>query len=147
MAIIDWLLGAPGAAALGACLSWPPAVIALHVAGDLCAAVSFIAIPVGMVWFARRRHDLLQQHRRLVWWFGGLLIAAGATQIIDVVAIWHPVFGLQALAKPATAVAAVATLAGIWPQLPDLVRWPTAQQLTAANQRLRGGVAAHEAAL
>ena len=65
MAITDWLFGMPGAATLGACLSWGPVAITLHVVGDLLAAVCYVAIPVGMVWFARRRHDLLQQHRRL----------------------------------------------------------------------------------
>jgi PAS domain S-box-containing protein len=147
MTIIDWLFGAPGVAALAACLSWGPVVIALHVAGDLLAAMCFIAIPAAMVWFSRRRHDLLQQHRRLVWWFGGLLVIAGATQIIDVIAIWYPVVGIQALAKATTAVAAVATLAVMWPQLPDLVRLPTSQQLTDVNKRLRREVAAHEATL
>ena len=132
---------------VGANLSWPPGLIALHVAGDLFAAACFIAIPVGMVWFARRRQDLLQQHRRLVWWFGGLLVVAGATQIIDVIAIWHPMPLIQALAKAVTAIAAVATLAVMWPQLPDLVRLPTSQQLADVNRRLRREVAAHEATL
>jgi PAS domain S-box-containing protein len=147
MALTEWLFGAPGAAPYGACLSWRPSLIALHVAGDLIAALAFIAIPVGIVWFARRRQDLLRQHRMLAWWFGGLLFVASATEIVDIVAVWYPVFGLQALAKAGTAVAAVAVFAMMWPQLPDLVRMPTSQQLADFNRRLRREVAAHESTL
>jgi PAS domain S-box-containing protein len=117
------------------------------VAGNLVAALSFIVIPLGIAWFARRRHDLLRQHRMLAWWFGGLLVVAAVTQMIDIVTVWYPVFGLQAFAKATTAIAAVATFAVMWPQLPDLVRLPTSNQLADVNKRLRREVAAHEATL
>ena len=147
MAAVDWLLGAPGDAPYGWYLAWRPSLVALHVAGDLFAALAYIAIPFGIVWFARRRHDLAPRLRTLAWWFGALLLAAAVTQIIDIVTVWYPAYGLQALAKAATAVAAVVTLVLMWPQLPELVRLPTSQQLADVNKRLRREVAAHEATL
>jgi PAS domain S-box-containing protein len=146
-ALLHWLFGGPGDVPLGASLSWNPSLIALHVAGDLLAALSYIAILIGVIWFARRRDDLLRQHRMLAWLFGTLLVAAAATQVIDVFTVWYPAFGLQALAKATTAVAAVAALAAMWPQLPALVRLPTPRQFADINKRLRGEAAAHEATL
>jgi two-component sensor histidine kinase/PAS domain-containing protein len=147
MALTDWLFGGPGAAPYGASLSWRPSLIAFHVASDVIAALAFIAIPIGIAWFARRRQDLLHKQRVLAWWFGGLLLAASATEIIDILTIWYPMFGLQALAKAGTAVAAVAAFAVMWPQLPDLVRLPTSLQLADVNRRLRREAAAHESTL
>ncbi len=147
MAIVDWLFGAPGDVARGASLSWRPSLVALHAAGDLFSAVSFIAIPIGILWFARRRQDLARRHRALAWWFGGVLLAAGVTEIVDLVTIWYPAYGLHAVAKATTATAAVATLALMWPQLADLVRIPSSQQLADFNRRLRREVSAHEATL
>lgn len=146
-ALVQWLLGAPGDAPLGFHLSWRPSIIALHVAADLLAAASYIAIPIALFWFARRRQDLLPQHRMLAWWFAALLFAAGATQLIGIATFWYPVFGLLALSKVTTAVAAIGTIALMWPQLAELVRLPVSQQLADFNRRLRREVAAHEATL
>lgn len=145
--LLNWLFGAPGDISLGAALGWRAGLVALHVATDLSAAASFIAIPAAILWFTRKRQDLLAQHRALAWWFGGLLFSAAAMHIIGVVTLWFPWFGLHAVAKATTAVAAIGTVAVLWPQLPELVRLPTSQQLADVNRRLRREVAAHEATL
>jgi PAS domain S-box-containing protein len=146
-AVVHWIFGAPGDIPLGAALGWRPGLVALHVATDLSAAASFIAIPAALLWFTRKRQDLLVQHRTLAWWFGALLFSAAATHVIGLLTIWFAIFGLHALAKGATAVAAIGTVAVLWPQLPELVRLPTSQQLADVNRRLRREVAAHEATL
>jgi len=147
MSLVHWLFGSPGDLPLAAALGWRGGLLALHVATDLSAAASFVAIPAASLWFTRKRQDLLVQHRTLAWWFGALLFSAAATHVVGVLTLWYPVFGLHAVAKGVTAAAAIGTVAVLWPQLPELIRLPTSQELADVNRRLRREVAAHEVTL
>ena len=147
MAAYEWLLGEAGALARGDCVSWRTDLIALHVAADAVIALSFFAIPVGIVWYLRNRLGLLRQYRLVAWLFGAFILAAGTSHLVGIFAFWFPLHGLQGVAKGATAVLSGAAVALIWPLLPNLVRLPSSKQLAEVNERLRREAEAHETTL
>jgi PAS domain S-box-containing protein len=145
-ALSNLLLGGTNIPAKGAC-EWRPELIVLQVASDLVIAASFLGVLLGMVWFLRRRPDLILPNRLLAALLAVFVIAVAASRILEVIAFWHPIQGLQVLANIATALVFVATLLAAWPLLPALARAPSQRQLRDANQRLRQEVGAHEATL
>jgi two-component sensor histidine kinase len=83
----------------------------------------------------------------LAWSLGAFIGACGLLHLLDAVAIWHPTYGLEAVAKGVTAAIAAATVALVWPLLPGLVRLPSSRQLAEVNARLRQEAESHEATL
>ena len=113
----------------------------------LVVAACFVTTLLGLLWFLRRRADLIREHRRLAWLAAGFLASAALTSGVRVVAIWFPIAGLLIAAELITALLFAATLAAVWPLVPQLVRAPSPRQLRDAHQRLREEVAAHEVTL
>ena len=68
-------------------------------------------------------------------------------QLRAAVALWHPFYGLEGLAKGAAAAISGATVALMWPLLTGLVRLPSSRQLAEVNARLRQEAESHEATL
>ncbi len=147
MSAYEWLLGGAGALARGDCLQWRMDLIALHMAGDAVIALSFFAIPIGIVWYLRNRVGLLREYRPLATVLGALLVAAGITDLLGILVIWFPIYGLLGVTKGTTAVLSGAAVALIWPLLPGLLRLPSARQLAEVNERLRREAEAHETTL
>ena len=145
--MLQWLFGRVGDLPLRDLFASRPGLTALALASDLILGLSYIGIPIAITWFARRRQDLLRQHRVLAWTFGGLMVACGLINLVAILLIFTPAFGLHGVVKAVAAVLALATLAVLVPQLPQLVRLPSSQQLNDVNRRLRREVSSHESTL
>jgi PAS domain S-box-containing protein len=143
----EWLLGVAHYMPQEYILLWYPDVIALHVTSDVIIAASYFMILAGIAWLVEQRSDLVRGHRLLAWLFGVFILAGGVIHLIDAVTYWYPIYGLQGLAKVATAVISVFTVAFTLPMLPGLARLPSPRQLAEANESLRREIAAHESTL
>jgi hypothetical protein len=126
---------------------WRPDLLVLHAAADIVIAFSSIAIPLGIAWYMRHRPGMPYPYRVLAWSFGAFVGACGFVHLLEAVAIWHPIYGLEGLAKGVTAAISGATVALVWPLLPGLVRLPSSRQLAEVNARLRQEAESHEATL
>jgi len=133
-AISHWLLGIAGGTQL-------------HAAADLILAASYLAIFGALVWFLRRRPDLVRDHRLLAFLVGCFLALSAVARLADAISIWQPVPEMLLLSKAAAAFAFAAIIFALLPLLPNLVRLPSARQLHDANERLRREVSAHESTL
>ena len=49
MSVLEWLFGAAGDVPRGYCLNWRPDLMALHASSDAMLAVSYFALPLGMI--------------------------------------------------------------------------------------------------
>src|SRR5947209_8195475 len=146
-AISDWLFGAAGAARLEGDMLRRPDILIPQAAADLILATSYLAILSGLIWFLRRRPDLVRDHRLLALLIGCFLALSAAARLVDAISIWRPVPGMLVLSKAAAALAFAAIIVAMVPLLPNLLRRPSARQLHEANERLRREVAAHESTL
>jgi PAS domain S-box-containing protein len=128
-------------------LDYANALLAPLAAGELVVATCVVAVLFGLIWFLRRRPDLVSEYRSLAWLAVGFIAAAALTGLIGAVAVWVPILELEIAAELVTALLLVAGLAVAWPLAPALARIPSPRQLREANQRLREEAEAHEATL
>lgn len=141
--ILDFLFGAASFMPHGYCLLWRPDLVALHAASDFTIATAYIAIPLAMLAYYRRRPDTGATTRRVGLLFVAFIIACAATHLAALLTLWYPAYGAQGLVKAATAVVSIATAIFIWPLVPRFVQMPTVEQLQELNQQLRDEVREH----
>jgi len=133
----EWLtevFGRSGFLPHGYCFTWSPGVLWSMVGADAVIAASYYSIPLVLVRLARQRSDL--QFNWVLWLFSAFIFACGTTHLLAIWVIWQPHYGLEALAKTATAAVSLLTALALWPLLPRLVALPSTAQLRAAVERL-----------
>jgi PAS domain S-box-containing protein len=136
--ILDYLFGAASFMPHGYCLLWRPDLVAMHAVADALTAASYFSIPIVILMFLRRRGRF--DHAWLAWLFIGFIAACGVTHAIGLVTLWQPVYGLEALAKLATAAISLATAALMWPLLPQALALPSPSALRRANDDLQAEI-------
>ena len=75
--------------------------------------------------------------RPLFWLFAALILLCGVTHWLDLLTLWVPAYGAQALAKAATAVVSAITAFALWRLLPQALALPSPAQMREANEALR----------
>jgi signal transduction histidine kinase/ActR/RegA family two-component response regulator len=107
-------------------------------------ALSYFSIPLAVVYLAIRRTDL-----RFGWvlhLFGAFIIACGVTHLFGIWTMFVPDYGVEAIAKAATAGVSVVTAAMLWPLMPVALTAPSAEQLETRNAQLAREIAERAAA-
>lgn len=99
---------------------------------DLLIWLAYLAIPVVLVYFVRRRRDM--PFPRIFWMFGLFIVSCGTTHLMEVVTYHAPVYWLTGLVKLFTAVVSLATVFALIPITPRALALPAA---AAMNTRLQ----------
>ncbi|MFL5254088.1 MAG: two-component system sensor histidine kinase NtrB [Rhodopila sp.] len=133
--LANWLIDPAGLTPHGFCLLWEPGLIWTYAVSDAGIAVAYFTIPPALAAFARRRRDLV--FRPIFWLFAAFILLCGSTHLLDVVTLWVPAYGLQAIAKAATAAISIATATALWLILPKALALPSPKQYEQANLALR----------
>src|SRR6185312_9105159 len=110
----------------GYCLRLPE-VIWLHEISDLVIAFSYFLIPVALLYLIRIRRDLIYPWMFSL--FGLFIISCGATHLLSVVVLWHPMYRLDGMVKGITALFSLPTALLLFRLLPEAKRLPSAQLL------------------
>ncbi|MDR3703391.1 MAG: ATP-binding protein [Candidatus Sulfopaludibacter sp.] len=124
----------------GMCYLWDPAVLWVNVISDALIAASYYAIPFLLFYFVRRRRDIAFKWIFVA--FGMFILACGTTHLMGTVTVWHPIYRLDGVIKAVTAVASVATFAGLIPMMPTLISLPSPAAL-AREIEVRRAAEAH----
>ena len=131
----------------GVCLLWRPDILALHAISDLIIAIAYFSIPLAIVWFVRRRTDLIAEHRRIALLFSLFILGCGLTHVFGVIILWRPLYVADGLVKAFTALVSILTAVLLWPVLPRLLEIPSPGQLALANTALQVQVDARDRAV
>src|SRR5579863_285437 len=99
-ALGHWLFDSSGLTPHGFCLLWEPGLIWTYALSDAGIALAYFSIPLALGVIARRRRDLV--FRPLLFLFAAFIMLCGATHWLDVLTLWVPVYGLQAVVKATT---------------------------------------------
>ncbi len=118
----------------GYCYLWKPEIVWLHAISDGVITLSYFAIPVLLVYFVRKRHDL--PFHWMFFMFGLFIFGCGATHLMEIWTLWHGTYRLAGVIKAITAGASVATAAALVPLIPRALLLPSPSQLRTANQEL-----------
>ena len=118
----------------GACYLWEPTVLWLNVVSDTLIALTYLSIPLTLVYFVIKRRDLPFHWMFLM--FGAFILGCGATHVMEVWTVWHGTYRLAGLIKALTAAASVATAALLVRLVPKALNMPSRRQLESAYHEL-----------
>jgi PAS domain S-box-containing protein len=118
----------------GFCYAWNARLVWLHVISDVLIAASYFAIPVVLLWLARKRRDIPFSWLFLL--FGAFIVACGTTHLMEVWNLWHAQYWLAGAVKALTAVASLGTAVVLARTIPQLVRVPNLTEWVKANADL-----------
>jgi signal transduction histidine kinase len=118
----------------GVCYAWQPGLIRLHLVSDVLIGLAYLAIPVALVHFIRRRADIPFNWMFLL--FGLFIVACGATHWMEVWTLWNPSYWVAGSVKAITAAASVPTAILLFLLIPKAVALPSIAQLEAAKAAL-----------
>jgi len=131
----QWLFNPSGLTPHGFCLLWEPGLIWLYAISDVAIGIAYFAIPFALAVFVRRRPDLV--FRPVIWLFAAFIILCGITHWLDVLTIWVPAYGVEAVFKAATGIVSLITAYTLWRLMPKALALPSPAQLRDANDALR----------
>jgi PAS domain S-box-containing protein len=115
-----------------------PEVIWLHQISDLIIAFAYFLIPVALLYIIRVRRDLVYPGLFLL--FGIFILSCGATHVLAVYVLWHPVYRLDGVVKAITAIASFPTAIILMRLAPRVKLIPSSEQLRERNAALESEV-------
>lgn len=111
----------------GMCYLWQPGVLWLNVASDALITLAYASIPFTLLYFVRKRADL--QFNWMFVCFAVFIIACGATHLIEILVVWHPVYWVAGSVKALTAFASVPTAILLVKLVPQALLLPSPREL------------------
>ncbi|MET3117652.1 signal transduction histidine kinase [Undibacterium sp. GrIS 1.8] len=123
----------------GHCYLWTPSLLWLYVASDTLTGISYYSIPLALIFFVRRRHDL--EFNWIFIMFSAFIFACGTTHLISILTIWEPAYWLDASVKGFTAVLSVVTAVMLWRLMPTALKIPSTTLLNETIKKLESEVA------
>ncbi len=117
------------------CMNNERDVIWLNLISDSVIALAYYSIPIGLVYFVRKRRDFT--FHGLVVAFAAFILACGTTHVFNIISIWHPVYRLDGIVKAITGGLSVMTAIALWPLIPKALAVPSPAHLRAVNEDLR----------
>lgn len=123
----------------GFCITGSPGLLWLHVISDAIIALSYLAIPIALLYVIQRRPDVPFGWMGVL--FGAFIVACGTTHAMGVWTIWNPDYWYAGSLKAFTALVSVATAAALFRLVPTLLVQPSAAQLRTVNAALEREVA------
>ena len=118
----------------GVCLLWQPALLWLDLISDTLIAAAYYTIPIALIYFVTRRHDLA--FRGIFVLTGAFILACGTTHVMDVVTLWYPAYWTDGFIKLVTASISIGTAFAMWQVMPLALALPSTAQLERANNLL-----------
>src|SRR6056297_1175441 len=113
------------------CGNWSDGEGWLHILSDLGIASAYMAIPLVLVHFARKRRDF--PFTSLFWLFASFILLCGSTHLIDAIIFWNPLYRVSGLLKLATAIVSWIAVIALIRLMPHVLHLPS---LAATNRRL-----------
>src|SRR5580698_8766584 len=118
----------------GMCYLWRSDVLTLHIVSDALISLAYFSIPLTLLAFVRARKDMVFNWMFVC--FAVFIVACGATHVMDIWVIWHPVYWLSGTIKAITALASVPTAVLLIRLVPTALRLPSPASLRDANIEL-----------
>jgi chemotaxis family two-component system sensor kinase Cph1 len=113
------------------CGKWTPFHGWLYIISDLVIFAAYMAIPVAMVYFVRKRWGDLP-FRRVFWLFIAFIALCGTTHLMDAIIFYVPHYRLNALVLVATAIVSVVTVVSMAKVMPEALAYKSPLELQQA---------------
>lgn len=104
----------------GFCFLWQPELIWLHAISDIIIAVSYFTIPITILIILQKKKQEIP-FIWIFWMFATFIFFCGLTHIIELIAIWRPIYYIEGLVKVFTAAISLATAIIMFPLIPVII--------------------------
>ncbi len=111
----------------------------LQVTTDALIGIAYFSIPLVLTNVIRARRDI--PFNGMLLSFAVFILACGSTHFMEVWNVWHADYWLAGGVKAVTAVASIGTAFFLYRTQPELLRYPSPQQLAVLNAGLEQRVA------
>ncbi len=118
----------------GHCYLWRYDLMFLHLVGDVLTFVSYFVIPIGLIYFVKKREDLM--FNWIFMMFAAFILLCGITHVFGVINIWHGYYFLEGLVKIATGIVSITTAIMLWYLMPKALAIPSNAMLEERNSEL-----------
>ncbi|MGB3536072.1 MAG: ATP-binding protein [Microcoleaceae cyanobacterium] len=118
----------------GSCDLWQPGVIALSGISDAIILLSYISIPLTLLYILRQRKDL-----PFNWFFlltASFIVLGGLTHLLNIITLWFPVYWMAGIIQAVAAVVSFVTAIALIHLTPEITALPSPAQLQEANDLL-----------
>ncbi len=131
--LFNWLF-AHDFNARGDVYDWRSDLIWMHIVSDVGIAIAYFAIAFALAYFVRRRSTEVMA---AAWWLvSAFALLCGATQIMNVVTIWLPVYVLEAVTKVLAAIICLVTVPVVLRLISIALTLRSPAELERANEQL-----------
>lgn len=117
--MLDWLgsvFDDSGYMPRRSCGTWTTGEILLHNISDLVIGVSYIGIPLLLLYYVRKRPNICFSF--LFYLFGSFIVFCGITHLIDIILFYWPIYRAAGIAKMLTAIVSFATFLSLFKVMP-----------------------------
>ena len=105
----------------GHCYLWRPEILWLHVISDFFIFLAYMAIPVVLLLFLRKRRNF--PHRWIMLMFALFIVCCGLTHLASIWTVWRPDYGWEGILKAITAAISIATAVLLVPLVPKALQF------------------------
>ena len=119
----------------GHCYFWRPEILWAGVLSDITITLAYYAIPLMLIYFVRKRRDLVFNWIFLC--FGAFIFLCGTTHLIGVWTVWHGTYRLDVVVKALTALVSIATAVLLRRLIPKALMLKSPEQLEKINKELQ----------
>lgn len=109
------------------CAGWWNELMYMHIGSDLVIWLSYMAIPVMLIYFVRKRPNVPFPHIFML--FGAFIMACGTTHLLGALAFSYPMYRLDATIKIATALVSAVTAITLIPNIPRFLALRSPEEL------------------
>jgi len=118
----------------GHCYLWQPHLLWSNVIADALITAAYFSIPIAIMIVAKKRPEFGQHW--LAWLFSAFILLCGLTHLIGIFAVWHGIYGIQAISKIATAIVSMITAIYLFRLLPEALSLATPQEVKGFKTKL-----------
>ncbi len=104
----------------GYCFLWMPQILWMQVIGDITITIAYYFIPSTILYLAIKRKKTIP-FRWVFFFFAAFIFLCGTTHLIELIAIWYPIYYFQGVIKIITAVVSIVTAVLLFPLIPRLL--------------------------
>lgn len=118
-------------------MKWDPTMLPLDIIANVATAISCMVLALGFFMFAARRKDFSLSFKMVAYLIGALFLARGLQNVMAMLILWQPLYGLQTIIKLGSAVITTLSACILWPMRERFLRIPSPGHLREVEGRIK----------
>ena len=111
-----------------------PILFWVFIVANLLTFIAYILIPAALIYFVRKRKDLMFTSIFLL--FGAFIVLCCIHHLLHTISFWYPIYGIEATNDVVMAVVSVGTFFALLPIIPQALKLQSPKELAVINEHL-----------